>query len=471
MNNVGQPYGPEGYLSSGTVDADIDAPEAWDINHGSQNVIVAVIDTGIDYNHEDLAANIWHNYGEIPHNGIDDDGNGFVDDYLGWNFFNHTNDPFDDYGHGTHVAGIIGAVGNNGIGVAGVSWKVKLMPLKFIGFNSGEGWVGTDADAISAIDYAIMMKADIMSNSWGGSSYSHSLREAIESANTAGILFVAAAGNIGFDNDLFPEYPSSYDNDNIISVAAISDYDHLARFSNYGHHSVDIAAPGTDILSTVPKGTCPLCNPPGYRFLDGTSMAAPHVSGAAAIIKAQFPFLDTSQIKSKILYFADYKYFLKGKLSSEARLNVNNALEIDSVPPSMISDLSTIRISSFYVTLNWTAVGDDGYGGISNGYDIRYSESPINEMNFESAVKYENSINPKAPGSAENLKVELLDPSTRYYFAIKAVDNVRNKGPISNVINVITGNAKNLYLDDLESGAIGWRSEGLWSELPVVQMG
>jgi subtilisin family serine protease len=231
--------------TNGTADADIDALEAWDVTTGSSDVVVAVVDTGVDIHHPDLAANIWTNLGEIPGNGIDDDGNGYIDDVNGWDFSAGDNDPRDAYGHGTHVAGTIAAAGNNAAGVTGVSWSAKIMALRFL-----DAWGnGSTADAIAAIEYANAMGADIINNSWGGSGYLQSLKDAIDASAA---LVVCAAGNSAKNNDKTPFYPSSYSSPNIISVAASDQDDALAYFSNYGAVSVDVAAPGTNIYSTVP---------------------------------------------------------------------------------------------------------------------------------------------------------------------------------------------------------------------------
>jgi subtilisin family serine protease len=302
-----------GYLG-GIPDADIDAPEAWNVQTGSADVVVAVIDSGIDYTHEDLADNIWVNPGEVL-NGIDDDGNGYVDDVQGWDFRNNDNDPFDDYGHGTHVAGIIGAVGNNGIGIAGVNWTVTLMPLKFTD-SAGDGW--TD-DAIEAIQYAASFGVRVTNNSWGGRK-SHSLEIAIENA---GALFVASAGN---DGSTQKEYPAASSLDNIISVAATDKYDELASFSNYGDSWVDLGAPGVFVLSTVPIGDCSLCSPDGLLHVSGTSMAAPHVAGVAALLMAEDPAMDILTIKDRILAGVDPLPSLEGKTVTGGRLNAFNAV-------------------------------------------------------------------------------------------------------------------------------------------------
>jgi subtilisin family serine protease len=230
---------------NGTEDADIDAPEAWDVTTGSGDVVVAVIDSGVDVNHPDLQSNIWTNPGETPDNGVDDDDNGFIDDVNGWDFYVNDKDPRDAHGHGTHVAGTIAAVGNNGIGITGVSWSAKIMALRFL-----DAWgSGTTANAISAIEYANNMGADIINNSWGGGGYVRALKEAIDASDA---VVVCAAGNSGRNNDGIPHYPSSYTSTNIVAVAASNQDDQLAWFSNRGAVSVDVAAPGTNIYSAAP---------------------------------------------------------------------------------------------------------------------------------------------------------------------------------------------------------------------------
>ncbi|MDW7771945.1 MAG: S8 family serine peptidase [Desulfobulbaceae bacterium] len=239
MDNNGQ--------DGGLADADIDAPEAWNITTGNGEVVVAVIDSGIDYDHPDLAANIWTNPAEIAGNGIDDDANGYIDDVRGWDFIKNDNAPVanDARGHGTHVAGIIAAEGDNAAGVAGVSWSAKIMALRFLNAFG----MGTTADAILAMEYANSMGADIINNSWGGGGYSQALKDVIDISPA---LVVCAAGNSGTDNDVLPHYPASYTSDNLIAVAATDNTDNLATFSNYGYTAVDVAAPGKGIVSCVP---------------------------------------------------------------------------------------------------------------------------------------------------------------------------------------------------------------------------
>jgi len=298
----------------GTAGADIDAPIAWNTTTGS-GVVVAVVDTGVDYTHEDLAANIWNNSGEIAGNGIDDDGNGYIDDVRGWNFCSVTNDPMDDNGHGTHCVGIIAAVGNNGVGVTGVNWKVKIMPLKFLD-SSGSGYT---SDAISAILYANKMGAKVISNSWGGTDSSRSLKDAIEASSA---VVVCAAGNDAENIDTTPLYPASYNSSNIIAVAATDYNDKLASFSNYGSKSVDIAAPGVMIRSTYSDNR--------YAYLSGTSMATPFVSGVAALVYASNSSLSSTGVKAKILSGAETLSSLNGKVVSNGRLNAANAVKSSS---------------------------------------------------------------------------------------------------------------------------------------------
>jgi subtilisin family serine protease len=302
---------------TGSADADIDAREAWSVSTGSADVTVAVIDTGMDASHPDLVANAWVNQGEdcagCRTNGVDDDGNGYVDDWRGWDFVNGDNNPSDDNGHGTHVAGTIAAVGNNGLGVVGVTWSTKIMPLKFLSAAGS----GTVADAISAILYANAKGVPILNNSWGGDDFSQALLDAIAQTDSNGALFVAAAGNSFTDTDVSPNYPSGYDSPNVISVGASDALDRRAWFSNYGAASVDLSAPGANILSTWPGGS--------YRFQDGTSMGAPHVAGAAALVKAAQPGSTGAGLKALLLRSVDPVSLLAGTSRTGGRLNVDRA--------------------------------------------------------------------------------------------------------------------------------------------------
>ncbi len=307
--------------TDGKVGADVSATSAWEENTGSRDVIVASLDSGIDYNHVDLAANVWRNPNEVPDNGIDDDGNGFVDDTHGIDTFYGDSDPIDRGGHGTHTSGTLGAVGNNGIGISGVAWDVQIMPLKFLA-DSGIG--RTDA-AIAALNYMTMMKRDhgvnivASNNSWFGGDRSQALEDAIANSIDAGIVFVAAAGNDRRNNDTNPTWPATYPLDGIIAVASTDDADRLAKSSHYGPTTVDLAAPGVRVYSTLPDDQ--------YGFLSGTSMATPHVTGAVALLKSVYPGASPAQVKSAILSGTDPIAELAGKMVSGGRLNIARAFE------------------------------------------------------------------------------------------------------------------------------------------------
>ena len=324
LDNTGQTVN----WTTGTADADIDAKEAWSVSTGSPDVVVAVIDTGVDVSHPDLAQNIWVNPGEdcagCRTNGVDDDGNGYVDDWRGWDFVNGDNNPTDDNGHGTHVAGTIAAAGNNGLGVTGVTWSSKVMPLKFLAADG----TGTAADAISAILYARAKGVPMLSNSWGGDEFSQAMLAAIHQTDESGELFVAAAGNDFTNTDTAPNYPSGYDVPNVLAVGATDQFDRKAWFSNYGARSVDLAAPGTNVYSTWRGGT--------YRFEDGTSMAAPHVAGAAALAKAVFPNATGVGLKALLLRTVDPLASLAGTSRTGGRLNADHAARCSSTPQAWI---------------------------------------------------------------------------------------------------------------------------------------
>ena len=292
------------------------ASKAWEITKGAPSVIVAVIDTGIDYNHPDLQGNIWKNPGEIAGNRKDDDGNGFVDDVYGWDFANNDNDPMDGNRHGTHVAGTIAAATNNDKHVAGVAWQTKLVAVKFL----SDGGYGSTADAIDSIAYCAAMNFPISNNSWGGGGYSKALKDVIKKAGDKGQLFCAAAGNrSGNDNDKKPFYPASYDCANVISVAASDSNDKLAYFSCYGKTTVDIAAPGVNILNLLPNNR--------IGNLSGTSMATPHVAGAAALILSQNPSAGHQDMKNILMNTVDPIAAFKGKMVAEGRLNLLKVVE------------------------------------------------------------------------------------------------------------------------------------------------
>lgn len=311
LNNTGQ--------TGGTPGADMRAPAAWDVTTGSDQIIVAVIDTGIDYTHPDLSANMWSNSGEIA-NGVDSDGNGIVDDLHGARWVDGTGvptsgDPMDGHRHGTHVAGTIGAVGNNAIGVAGVNWDVQLMALKFLADDGS----GSTADALAAVEYAIDKGAHLSNNSWGGGGFSQALKDMIAAAADANQLFVAAAGNSASDNDVTPHYPSSYNNPNIVAVASSDHHDQRSSFSSFGLTHVDLAAPGSSILSTVLGGA--------YGLLSGTSMAAPHVAGAAALLLSVNPGASHAELKEALMDSVDVVPAWMNRTVTGGRLNLSKALQ------------------------------------------------------------------------------------------------------------------------------------------------
>jgi subtilisin family serine protease len=282
--------------------------------------VVAVIDTGVNYNEPDLVKNIYVNEAELNGQpGVDDDGNGFIDDVHGWDFAAKDNDPMDVYGHGTHVSGTIGASANDGVGITGVAWNVRILPVRFLGDDGG----GSLADAVSSIDYATLMKVNIMSNSWGGGGFSQALMDSITHAKDAGILFVAAAGNSGTNLDNSPEYPASYQVDNVISVAAIDATGRLANFSNYGRNSVHLAAPGVGIVSHTMNG---------LESWDGTSMACPHVSGVAALLLSQDPTQSYATIKQRLINSVRPLAGLRNRVITGGMVNAYYALSNQTAP-------------------------------------------------------------------------------------------------------------------------------------------
>jgi hypothetical protein len=322
LNNVGQATESG---KTGKWGADINVLPLWRQGVvGNRKIIVAVVDTGIDWNHEDLRQNIFTNAGErdeLATNGKDDDNNGYIDDIHGWNFVANNNQSQDDNRHGTHCAGIIGAVGNNGIGIVGVNWQVSLLPIKFIN-RDGEG---ATSDAIEGMRYAGLMGAKIFSNSWGGGEYSKALRLSIERANADGILFVAAAGNSKSNNDYRASYPANYKLPNIVSVGASNNLDEKAYFSNYGRGNVHVMAPGQEIYSTLPNNQ--------YGPLSGTSMAAPQVSGIAALILSVNPDLSPLSIRERLIRTSEPLYSLKAFVQAQGRINAFNA--INNIVPAI----------------------------------------------------------------------------------------------------------------------------------------
>lgn len=303
INNGSNVEGDMGTVK-GKAGIDIDATKAWMMETGNPDIVVAVIDTGVNWSHPDLVDNIYTNLAEK--NGqpnVDDDGNGYVDDVHGYDFAANDSNPMDVYGHGTHVSGTIGATGNNANGITGVAWKVKILPVRFLGDDGS----GTLENAIKSIDYATAMGSKIMNNSWGGGGFSQALLESIQRAKQAGVLFLAAAGNSSQDTDASPEYPAGYQVDNVVSVAAIDPAGAVADFSNFGKTTVHIAAPGVNILSYTMRG---------LEAWSGTSMACPHVAGVAVLLLAQDMNQTYDILKNRLLSSARPLPSLRGRVAT-----------------------------------------------------------------------------------------------------------------------------------------------------------
>ncbi|MBS2040459.1 S8 family serine peptidase [bacterium] len=395
--------------------------QAWQRTTGSrEGAPIAVLDTGAQLDHPDLVANLWRNPGEIPGNGIDDDGNGVIDDVHGYDACLQTGDPSDDYGHGTHCAGTIGAVGNNGEGVVGVNWQTRLMPVKMM--SKGEGTV---ADTIRALAYATKMGARITSNSYAGG-YNEAERDAFASSP---LLHICAAGNEGNDNDVsqyYPQdkplgYPANYDLPNIIAVAATNERDRLASFSNYGQHNVDLAAPGVSILSTVPGS--------GYETKSGTSMATPHVAGVAGLILSLYPEASNEQIKTRLLANVDTLPGLRDKVATGGRLNAAAALREDDQAPAA-PDLQVSQ-DGYHLHLQMQVADQDAY---------RYH---VRNGNYQSSGPVTPELVVPAQVGANQVEVRIED-------------RVGNLGP-ARLVAIESG---------LQEVPLQWESDGLWGQLP-----
>lgn len=438
--------------SGGVIGADINAEAAWDITTGSTNVIVAVIDTGVRYTHQDLATQMWRNPGESGSgketNGIDDDANGYIDDVFGINAITGTGNPFDDNDHGTHVAGTIGARANGGGGHVGVTWNVRIMGLKFLGASGG----GVTSDAIECLNYAVAKGAKISNNSWGGGPYSQALFDALAAARTAGHLFIAAAGNSANNNDANPSYPCSYNLDNIISVAALDRADRLANFSNYGQNSVDLGAPGVAIYSST------AATDSSYSSFQGTSMAAPHVTGVAALLLSQTPTANYLEIRERLLASAVPINSLNGRCVTGGRLNAYNALvalpdgqlETSIAPPSgsVILGGTTapffVRVTDLFAVTNATVTGTLSIGGSitfanagvapdAAANDAIYSgnyASPNVTTNFTLTIV---SSAPGKTGLTNVLSYSIIPPPTNDNFV--AASKIPNAGGLALALN------------------------------------
>ncbi|MEQ1896439.1 MAG: S8 family serine peptidase [Vicinamibacterales bacterium] len=408
------------------------AAEAWAAGYtGSNTVVVGVIDEGINWAHEDLAANIWTNPGETV-DGIDNDGNGYVDDIRGWDFVNNDNSVYDGNSsqlsidaHGTHVSGTIGGQGGNGKGVAGVNWNVKIISAKFLGTSGG-----TTANAVKAVDYLTNLKTRhnlnlvATSNSWGGGGFSQALLDAIERAADQNILFIAAAGNSSSNNDSTASYPSNYDTtggtslnyDAVIAVAALGGSGTLASFSSYGATKVDLAAPGVGIYSSTPGNQ--------YSSYSGTSMATPHVTGAAALYRSVNPSATAAQIRSAILATVTPTAALSGMVATGGRLNVCGLLGVAGcTPPPVVApptNLLVTGVTGLAVSLSWNASsGADSYNVLRS----TTSGGPYTLV---------------APGVVATSSVDTVPAAGTYYYVVQAVDGI-NTSASSNQVSASPG--------------------------------
>jgi subtilisin family serine protease len=413
----------------------IGAPQAWDIQKGSTSVVVGVIDEGIDISHPDLQANIWTNPapGSIP---------GFTGDAHGYDFINNTG-TFPGEDHATHVAGTIGAVGNNGQGVVGVNWNVSLMSLRFLSASSGTG--GSDSDVIRACSYAKQMRdlwissggtkganIRVLNNSYGGGDFTQSLLDGINALNQSGILFVAAAGNITSftpepNNDLLAHYPSSYNAPNVLAVSATDQNDNLASFSHYGLASVQMGAPGVGILSTTPNNT--------YSFFSGTSMASPHVAGAAALLLAQNPNLTAQQLKNLLLFNGDVVAALLDRTRTGRRLNVFSSLqalaENDVTPPGTVTNFHINTQIGRALNLGWIASGDDAASGQASLYQMTFNDSATGVV-----IPLKNVI-PTSSGSVQTVDIKIPYRHHVGTINLREFDNLGNEGtPVSVPVTV-----------------------------------
>jgi subtilisin family serine protease len=454
LKNMGQ-FGlndATGQQQAGVPGADIDAETGWNTTTGNRTV-VGVIDSGIDVNHPDLRDNIWRNPGEIAGNNIDDDGNGFIDDINGWDFYHNDASVYDGApgdnstdAHGTHVAGTIGATGNNGTGVTGVNWQVSIMSLKFLPkectplLGCDPPAPGTVSRVLAAYTYARTMRQRgvnlrVLNNSYGGGGKSQATIDAIRALNDVGILFVASAGNDALDSGSFPHYPSNYDIPNVISVAATNRFDDIASFSTFGARTVSIGAPGRSILSTTPNNT--------YSSFSGTSMASPHVAGAAALILSVNPGISTQNLRGVLAYSGDVLPGLQGKTTTGRRLNAYNALlaasENDTTAPAPVSDLRILTQTGRAVTFAWTAVGDDGNAGQAADYDFVFTNTATGAVTVTPATLA--TLLPRPAGNQETAIVQLPYRNFAGTVELRTYDNAGNasRTPLGVTVSVNTG--------------------------------
>lgn len=410
----------------GTSGVDVNVEKAWDLTTGSKNIVVAVIDTGVDYTHPDLKDNMWVNEVEVNGKpGVDDDGNGYIDDIYGYNFSgtNPSANPKDDHGHGTHCAGVIGATGDDGKGLVGVNWNTRIMAIKFLSASGS----GSTEGAIKAIEYAVKNGASVLSNSWGGGGFSQALKDVIESSNKAGAVFVAAAGNNSSNNDQTPTYPASYEVSNIISIAAIDNNSNLARFSNFGKTKVHLAAPGVNVYSTVLNGA--------YENMSGTSMATPHAAGVVALLRAFDEKLTNQEVKERIVSTATKTTKLKNKVKSSGYVNAYNALTNTIAPPDL-NDPETWSKKEYTfstphnykknssITIEVSAEGASEFSiyfprfETESGYDILTAFDKTGKKLFELSGNQDDSYSPVISGDYVKLVFTSDDSVEKYGFDI-----------------------------------------------------
>ena len=384
----------------------VQAPAAWKTTTGSKDIVVGVADSGVDYTHEDLASQMWVNEDEDPTTPGDDDANGWTNDVHGVDCVNDDGDPMDDNSHGTHVAGTIGSAANNGVGIAGVAWNVRIMALKFLGADN-RGWM---SDAIECLYYAIDNGAHVTNHSWYGTDFSQALYDAIAVARDHDQLLIAAAGNEAADNDSLPHYPASFDLDNIISVAATDGNDQLAGFSNHGVVSVDLAAPGVGIISTVPGG---------YASYSGTSMAAPHVTGGVALLLAADPSLqdDAARLRNALLDNVDQIAGLDAAIASGGRLNLGASLasHVPTEPPAVhVHGLKGHSISlgrrGWKASMTVTVVDQEGLAAAGATVSVSWSAgrdssciTSVNGTCSTTSIWLRKTTHSQAFGSIENV--------------------------------------------------------------------
>ncbi len=421
--------------------ANAHAPAAWTYQTGTADMVVAVIDMGANYNHPDLANNIWTNPGEIAGNGIDDDGNGYIDDVRGWDFYNHDNDPSDAGAHGTHVAGTICAEGDNGLGVVGVLWRCKIMVLQFMGPTGG-----FTSGAMDALSYAVAKGVRVSNNSWGTNSLSTPLYTTIQNAQAIGHLYVAAAGNNGRDTDLVPLYPAAFDLDNIISVGSIQSNETPAGSSNFGAVSVDLHAPGVGILSTLSDGS--------YGTMSGTSMASPHVTGAAALLLSANPSLTYGEVRRLLLQTARPAAALAGLSATGGLLDIGAAFDqMTGATPASPSDL--IAPVQYYntVSLAWADNANN-----ESGFEVFRS---TDQTSWQSVATV-----PADSTSYDDISL----PAGEYAYQVRAFNATGQSDP-SNVATaqVQVPLAITIHVGDLD-GERSWLNRTFWQAAVTVEV-